>query len=94
MAYERLDLKTGDELNEDVFKRIDDGIENLYNDLYSIKTTTTYNLETQTVNIKTPSYSTVYSHSTFSGWGSYAGKPSKFDRVQFPVLVRSGYPIS
>lgn len=27
MAYERLNLKTGDELNEAVFKRIDDGIE-------------------------------------------------------------------
>lgn len=30
MAYERLDLKTGDELNEAVFKRIDDAIEGLY----------------------------------------------------------------
>ena len=29
MAYERLNLKTGDELNEAVFKRIDDGIESL-----------------------------------------------------------------
>ena len=94
MAYERLNLKKDDLLDESVFKRIDDGIEGIYNDLYSVKTTTTYTLEAQTVNIKTPSYSTVYSHSTFSGWGSYAGKPSKFDRIQFPVLVRSGYPIS
>ena len=33
MAYERLNLKTGDALDESVFKKIDDGIENLYNSL-------------------------------------------------------------
>ena len=94
MAYERLNLKDGAVFDETHIKRIDDGIESLYNDLYSMKTTVTYTLETQTANVDTPSYSTVYAHSTFSGWGSYAGKPAKFDRVQFPVLVRSGYPIS
>ena len=47
MAYERLNLKTGDELNEEVFKRIDDAIEALvgveYNqspNLWNLKLTT------------------------------------------------------
>lgn len=36
MAYERLNLKTGDELNEEVFKRIDDAIEELIGVQYEL----------------------------------------------------------
>ena len=42
MAYERLNLKTGDELNEAVFKHIDDGISQ------AIAQENTYNLTTST----------------------------------------------
>lgn len=96
MKYERLDAKyvDGEVWDEDAVVRIDNAFETLYNDLYSEKTTSSYHLESQLVNINAPNYSTVYSHSTFSGWGCYAGKPSRFDRIQFPVLIRSGYPIS
>lgn len=97
MAYEKLNLITGDLLDQEVFEHLEEGIEQgckCFEDLYSLKTQVSYTLESQTVNIKVPTYKSIYSHSTFSGWGSYAGNPTKFDRVQFPVQVRSGYPIS
>ena len=46
MAYERLNLKTGDELNEAVFKRIDDGISQ------AVAQENTYNLTTSTDPLK------------------------------------------
>lgn len=93
MAYERLDLKTGDELNEAVFKHIDDSIERIYDDLYDIKIDTSYTLVSQTCNIESPSYKTVWNYSTFSGWCACMGKPSVINRIQFPVLARTDAPI-
>lgn len=75
MAYERLDLQTGDELNEAVFKHIDDSFERVYDDLYDTKTNDEWDLVYQTCNITRPSYTNEYSSSTFSGWYGCIGKP-------------------
>lgn len=93
MAYERLDLKTGDELNEGVFKRIDDSFERIYDDLYDIKTDKTYTKIAETCDINSPSYKTTYNYSTFSGWTVCMGNPSVIDRIVFPIKARSGKPI-
>lgn len=94
MVYERLDLVTGDELNEDVFKHYDDSFERIYDDLYDTKTNDEWDLVYQTCNITKPSYTNEYSSSTFSGWYGCVGKPQGFNKVRFPVKPRTDCPIT
>lgn len=83
MAYERLNLKTGDELNEEVFKRIDDGIEGLYNDFYNKKITTETILTAETADLSSPTFSKSYPN--VGGLASVIGKPSVISTLKFPV---------
>lgn len=95
MAYERLNLKTGDELNEDVFKRIDDAIERVYEDLYDEKVNIEYSTVYSTVpNLTSPSYADYWDRAEFSGWWGYCGKPQHFNRIKFPIKGRSGYDLT
>lgn len=94
MAYEKLNAKTGDELNEAFFKKIDDNFERIYDDLYDTKTNDEWDLVYQTCNITKPSYTNEYSTSTFSGWYGCIGKPQGFNKVRFPVKPRTDYPIT
>lgn len=92
MAYERLDLVTGDELNEAVFKHIDDSFERVYGDLYDTKVDITYTKIAQSCDLNASG--TNYNYSVFSGWWTCIGKPEYIDAVKFNIAARTGYPIS
>ena len=102
MAYERLDLVTGEQLSEDVFKHLEDGIESgcsvserMFNDLYDKKKTEEYSVIYKTVNnITSPEYKKFWNYAEFSGWWGYCGNPQNFNRVRFPIQGRSGYNLT
>lgn len=95
MSYTRLNLKQDDLLDENVFKRIDDGIERLYTDLYDDKVNDEWELVGATTeNLLRPGYTNEYASSTFSGWCGCIGKPQGFNKVRFPVKPRTDYPIT
>ena len=93
--YERLNLKTDDLLNEEVFKRIDDSFERVYEDFYDVKVDDTWSLVSATTNnLLDVDYSFERNTSSFSGWWGCVGKPQNFNRIIFPVKQRVDYPIS
>lgn len=95
MPYERLDLRNGDELDEEVFKQFDDSFEKVYNDLYDTKVNNEWELiDATTANLLKPGYTNEYSTSTFSGWYGCIGKPLGFNKVKFPIKPRTDYPIT
>ena len=95
MPYERLDLRNGDELDEEVFKQFDDSFEKVYNDLYDTKVNNEWELiDATTANLLKPGYTNEYSTSTFSGWYGCIGKPLGFNKVKFPIKPRTDYPVT
>ena len=91
MAYERLNLKTDDLLDESVFEHIDDNFERVYDDLYDDKTTGGELVEY----FNTFSASTGISYSsTYAGWTGYVGTVKDITHVKFQFKVINGYPIS
>lgn len=101
MTYERLNLTTGDLLDSDVFGHLEDGIENAYNktqqifeDLYNGKVTIYDEVEYSTTDdVYSPIKFREFKSSTFQGWCACIGKPSKIDKLLFPIKARSGQPI-
>lgn len=101
MAFEKLNLKKDDLLDEAVFKKIDDNFESINNtantiftDLYDEKIDTEYELIERTASMTNPTYANSWNYSTFSGWAACIGKPQNFDRVRFRIQTRTDYPIT
>ena len=93
MAYERLNLKQNDLIDEEVFKKIDDGIEIIHNDLYDNKTTGGELVEYFNTWSSPTSGGISYS-TTFAGWTGYVGTVKDITHVKFKFKVVSGYPVS
>jgi hypothetical protein len=67
MAYDRIDLETGDTLDADVFRHLEDGIEQgckCFEDLYDTKNDIIYTYLSKSVDSNSGSD---YAHSTFKG---------------------------
>ena len=102
MAYDRLDLTTGDLLDSDVFKHLEDGIEGAYNkshrmfeELYDTKKNEDFELVHKTCeNLLEPKYSNSYASSTFSGWWGCIGNPQDFQKIEFVIQPRTDKPIT
>jgi hypothetical protein len=94
MAYEKLNLITGDLLDQDVFEHLEEGIEQgckCFEDLYDTKNDVIYTSLYKSI---TSNAGSDYAHSTFTGWCACVGNPEYFDSIKFYVKARSGYPIT
>ena len=91
MAYERLNLKKDDLLDEAVFKHYDDSFERVYEDFYDDKVTGGDFVEY----FNTFDVATVREFSaTFAGWTGYIGTVKNVSKVKFRFRAVSGYPVS
>lgn len=74
---------------------MEDGIAQVWEDLYDEKENKTYELVYQTCDdIQNVTYKHFFTSSTFSGWWLCCGKPKEFAKIRFPITVRKDNPLS